>query len=117
MPGRPEFIQGIGGQTGPGVQTNESGSIETNNYTAATALEEDGSAYPYTLNPTTTGEVLWITSCGDVDATFTLKDGSTETVRLHGGEGVVDWWSFDSVEFTDPRSTSANLSVASGGDN
>lgn len=116
MPGRPEFIQGVGGQNGPGVQTNESGSIETNNYTGATALDEDGSAYPYTLNPATTGEVLWITQAGDVDAKFTLKDGSTETVRLAGGTGVIDWWSFDSVEFTDPRGTSAEIAAAAGGD-
>jgi hypothetical protein len=113
---RPEFIQGIGGQDGPGVQTNESGSIETDNYTGGESLDVDGSAYPYTLSPAFTAEVVWIREAGDVDATITYVDGTTTTLRLHGGTGVVDWWSIESIEFTDPRATAASLSVSAGGD-
>lgn len=114
---RDEFIQGVGGSDGPGIETNESGSIETNNYTSATTLSEDGSAYPYSLAPSWDIQGLWFRNVAEgIEADVTFIDGSTDTWTFKGGSGFIGWWSIESIDFRDPSGTAASIEVTAGGD-
>jgi hypothetical protein len=110
MPGRSEFLQEIGGQSGAAVQTNASGVIETNNYVEGDGFSFDGTAYPYTVNPPESIQELVIVECGDIVAEIETASGTTFDLELVGSAAVFNHWAINSVTFRDPLGTGAVIS-------
>jgi hypothetical protein len=109
MPGRPEFLQQVGGSNGESLQTNASGTVETNNYREGDGFDFGGGSFPYEVNPPETIEEFGITISAKVTATITTESGTTITVPLNGTNTVWDHLSIESVEFTDPKGTAARI--------
>lgn len=115
MPTEP-FFRGVRGGSGTPISTSTTGVIETNNYTQGTGIDVDGTAYPYTFNPSWDVQFIHVTEAGSIDVEVTTTDGDTFQYPLAGGTGVIDWWEVDSVTFRDPNGTAASLKAALGGD-
>lgn len=98
------------------VSVTTGGTVQTNNYSAAGGFDYDGSAYPYTVNPSETIQFLHITQAGDIVAHVTTVSGDTADIPLAGGSGVIDWLEIDSVEFRDPNGTTARIAGSWGGE-
>lgn len=108
--GSQEFSVPVRGSAGDPISTSASnGSVETNNYDEGGTIDEDGSAYNYTVDPTETIQELIITECGNIDAEITTTSGTTFTIPLRGATLALDTVSIDSVVFKDPNGTSAAL--------
>jgi hypothetical protein len=116
MTGYQELGRKVAGSRGDTVRTSVDGSIETNNYSDALGFDYDGSAYPYTVNPSFQGEYVNLTSAGDVVITFTLVDGSTVDVPIAGATGDIPVLSHTEFEIKDPNSTNARIAGFVGGD-
>lgn len=103
-----EFSQTVRGSGGT-LRTNASGVMETDNYPNGAAFDNDGSAYPYSLNPAETIQELNITSAGDIVARITTTGGDTFDLALAGTTASFDKWEIDSIEFRDPNATGARI--------
>jgi hypothetical protein len=79
-------------------------------------VNEDGSAYPYTLDPSETIEELIIQDVDpDVDVVITTTGGDTFTLPV-SERGVFNRWQIETVEFKDPTGTAASVGAVWGGE-
>lgn len=107
--GRPQFATAIVTETQIDAQASTS-------YPQGDALVVDGSAYPYTLDPAEQIQELLIHSVGaEIDAEITTTGGSTFTIPVDG-PAVFNRWEIDSVTFSDPNGTSAQLAASWAGE-
>jgi len=74
------------------------------NNPAGNAADEDGSAYPYSIDPAATiHEFAVPIAAENVAVEITTTGGDTFTVPVpSGGEAVFDRWQIDSVTISDP---------------
>lgn len=85
-------------------------------YPSGDALNVNGSAYPYTLDPSETIEELLIHNVGaTIDAEITTTGGSTFTIPIDS-PAVFNRWAVDKVVFRDPNGSSAQLSASWAGE-
>lgn len=110
MPGRPEFVQGVGGVDSTQIDANISSTVETDNYHNGDGFDYDGSAYPYSVDPSETIHELVITDAGHVTAEIVTKTGDVVALPLAGNIGCWNHWAIDSITFKDPDGTNAPLS-------
>lgn len=89
--------------------------VETNAYVDGQAIDEDGSAYPYTVDPAWSIQEINLTDVGDVVAEITTVGGSTFDVPLESRIGSYDHWVVDSITFKDPNNTGHALKGAVAG--
>jgi hypothetical protein len=109
MPGRTEFLQTVGGQTGT-LNTTTDGVVETDNYKegGGFTVGDGTNTYPHEVNPTETIQELIITETGpDIRAFITTASGTTYTVHLREAGLALDTQAIESVEFKDPNNTGA----------
>jgi len=68
------------------------------------AGDEDGTAYPYSINPTATIHEFSVPiAAAEIAVEITTTGGDTFTVPVpSGGEAVFDRWQIDSVTISDP---------------
>lgn len=105
--GSKQFSQTI--QTDTDVSVNTS----TETLTEAVGLNNDGSNYPYTVDPDGDIREIVITACDDI-VMHCWGDGFTADewdVHLKGGTGSFESWELEKVEFRDPNETAAPLSA------
>ena len=108
MPPHEQNAQTVRGSGGT-LRTATTGVMETDNYSHGAEFDEDGSAYPYTVNPAEVIQEWYITSAGDVIAEVTTTGGDTFPFPLAGTVGAYDKWEVDSITFTDPKGTQAPI--------
>jgi hypothetical protein len=77
-------------------------------FEAGDAADEDGSAYPYTVDPAETIKELGVEPGAEIVAEITTTGGDTFVVPVTG-KVIWDRWDIDSVEFQDPDGTAARL--------
>lgn len=113
-----QFSQAVRGTGGTPVQTTAAGSIQTDNYPAGDGFEYDGSDYPYSFSATDIDAIqeLLFTEAGDIDMEIETVQGDTFSVRLANTVGRWQSWEIQSVTFSDPRGTGAELYGAWGGE-
>jgi len=98
-------MAGISGPTSP----NARGPVDTNHYDAGDAGDEDGSSYPYTIDPAETIKEFAFAIVGaEIAAKITTTGGDTFTVPV-ASPTVVDRWDIDSVELQDPNGNAARI--------
>lgn len=114
--GSQEFAQAVRGSGAEPISTTSESSFETDNYGNGQGFDKDGSAYPYTIDPTFDIQVVHITQADNITMKVTTIQGYTFDVPLAGGTGVIDHISMDKVEFTDPNNTGARISGFVGGE-
>jgi len=109
--GNEQFTQAVTGEAGTAIQTAPNGSIQTDNYEEIVSVEDDGSGYPITVDPSFVIQETAVIELGDVDAEITTASGTTQTVRLHGKPLVLNTVVTEQVVFRDPRNTNAKLTA------
>lgn len=109
--GNEQFTQAVTGEAGTAIQTAPNGSIQTDNYEEVVSVEDDGSGYPVSVNPSFTIQETAIIELGDIEAEITTASGTTQTVRLHGKPLVLNTLVTEKVVFRDPRGTNARLTA------
>jgi len=98
-------MAGLDGAT-PG---DASGPLDTNHYDAGDAGDEDGSAFPYTIDPSETIKEFAFAIVGaEIAAKITTTGGDVFTVPI-ASPTVVDRWDIDSVELQDPNGNAARI--------
>lgn len=107
--GSEQFSQAVRGSAGDPVGVSQQGSLETNDYDEGDGFDFDGSAYPYTINPSEVIHELVITSADNIDAEITTVSGTTFTLPLASSTGAFDRWNIDKVVFKDPNATTARI--------
>jgi hypothetical protein len=104
-----QFSQAVRGSGGQPIQTSNIGSIDTNDYQAGDAGDEDGSAYPYSINPAETiKEFVFVVVGAEIEATVTTTGGDTFSFPVPSTMGF-DRWDIDSVELSDPNGSNARV--------
>jgi hypothetical protein len=106
-----EFTTTVAGRSGRPVATAPNGTIQTDNYEEVLSVEDDGTGYPLTVDPSFLVQESVVIEVGDVDAEITTNSGTTETVRLHGKPLTLDTIVTEKVVFRDPRGTGAELTA------
>jgi len=94
--------------TGGVVATNETGTMETDNYGAGDDFAAGGStgnSFPYSINPAATMQELTFTSAGQHVVDIHTTGGDVISLRLEGNVGVWDKWETDKLVLTDPDGT------------
>jgi hypothetical protein len=115
--GSQEFATPVRGSGSTPIQTNAQGAIETDNYRQGGGFDFDGSAYPYTVDPTDFDiQVIHITKASDIVLEITTLTGNTFDVPLAGGSGVIDWIEVDNFTLKDPNNTNARVAGSYGGE-
>jgi len=97
-----QFSTAIRGSEGPAVQTNASGTIQTDNYPHGDGFSFDGSTYPEEVNPAAVVQELVVTQSADLVLHITTIQGDEFDIPLAGSVGSFDGWEIDAVEFRDP---------------
>jgi len=104
-----QFSQAVRGSGGQPIATSAIGSIDTNDYQAGDAGDEDGSSYPYAINPAETiKEFAFAIVNAEIAAKITTIGGDVFTVPI-ASPTVVDRWDIDSVELQDPKGKAARV--------
>jgi len=104
-----QFSQAVRGSGGQPIATSTIGSIDTNDYASGDAADEDGSAFPYVINPAEVIKEFGLQSVGDeIDMIVTTTGGDTFTVSV-STPSVYNRWDIDSVELADPNGTNARV--------
>jgi hypothetical protein len=103
---RPQFAQIVAGTVDAQTDTT---------YDQGDVLDVDGSAYPYSFDPSETIEELIIHEADDIEAEITTAGGATFTIPVSSGD-VFNRWAIDSVTFKDPNATSAALAASWAGE-
>ncbi|MWG34157.1 hypothetical protein [Halomarina oriensis] len=95
------------------IRTDTDVSVNVNRATIneAVGVEEDGSAYPYSVDPSGDIREIVVTDCGDVVMHCVGTGGTEWDVPLNGGTGSFDQWELERIEFRDPSGTGAALSA------
>lgn len=91
------------------VETTVSNIIETNNYVQGDDFEVDGSAYPYTYDPSFVVQEVLITESADVVMDVTTVDDNVISIPLKGALLVEDHLAIKQIEFRDPNGTAAPI--------
>jgi hypothetical protein len=104
-----QFSQAVRGSGGQPIATSAIGSIDTNDYAEGDAGDEDGSSYPYSINPAETIKEFAFAIVGaEIEAVVTTTSGTSFTVPI-ASPTVVDRWDIDSVELQDPSGNAARI--------
>jgi len=107
--GSEQFSQAVRGSGGQPIATSAIGSIDTNDYPEGDSGDQNGSAYPYLINPAETiKEFAFAIVDAEISATITTTSGTSFSVPI-ASPTVVDRWDIDSVELTDPNASGARV--------
>jgi len=104
-----QFSQAVRGSGAEPIQTNSTGTMQTDNYQHGDAFSDDGTGYPVTINPAAVIQELILTKTGDIDAEIETIQGDTFQLRIAGTVGSWEGWEIDRVTFRDTRATGADL--------
>lgn len=111
MPGRPEFLGVVGGESGPAVQTSQAAAFEVDNYNEGDLLT--GSAYPLSLDPSITIQhIVFTENPGGKTADLVTASGSTiNGVPLGSGFLSLTGLQIDSITINDADGSGGTTSA------
>jgi hypothetical protein len=104
-----QFSQAVRGSGGQPIATSAIGSIDTNDYGSGGGYDEDGSSYPYSLNPAETIKELGFQIVdAEILVTITTVEGDVVEIPV-ASPSTYDRWDIDSVEITDPNGNTPRI--------
>jgi hypothetical protein len=104
-----QFSQAVRGSNATPVSVSQRGSIDTNDYPEGDGSDEDGSAYPYTINPAEViKEVGFPIVESEIVATITTTSGTSFDVVV-ASPTTWDRWDIDQIELTDPNGSGGRI--------
>ena len=113
-----QFSAPVRGAAGQPLATTTAGSIQTDNYPSGGGFDYDGTAYPYVIEATSVNAIqeVMLTEAGNIEMEVDTVQGENFSVPLKSTVGRWQIWEIQTVTFSDPDGTGAELAGAWGGE-